>query len=82
MPGTRTRPPPPEGADVGYPLLVVEDDADVRDLLRRMLEPEGYTVVAAEDGRAALARLRDVSPSLMPEMDGFEFVAELRRHEG
>src|SRR6266581_1208305 len=52
-----------------------------------MLEPEGYTVVEAENGRAALERLRDVSPSavlldlMMPEMDGFEFVAEFRRHE-
>ena len=69
------------------PVLVVDDDADVRQLLRRMLEPEGYTVVEAENGRAALERLRDVSPSvvlldlMMPEMDGFEFVAEFRRHE-
>jgi hypothetical protein len=52
-----------------------------------MLEPEGYTVVEAENGRVALERLRGVSPSvilldlMMPEMDGFEFVAEFRRHE-
>jgi CheY-like chemotaxis protein/two-component sensor histidine kinase len=70
------------------PVLVVDDDAALRQLLRRMLEPEGYAVVEAENGRVALERLRDVSPSLilldlmMPEMDGFEFVAELRRHEG
>ena len=69
------------------PVLVVDDDAEVRRLLRRMLEPEGYTVVEAENGRAALGHLRDVSPSvilldlMMPEMDGFEFVAEFRRHE-
>jgi len=69
------------------PVLVVDDDVTVRQLLRRMLEPEGYVVVEAENGRAALARLRDVSPSvvlldlMMPEMDGFEFVAEFRRHE-
>jgi CheY-like chemotaxis protein len=69
------------------PVLVVDDDVEVRQLLRRMLEPEGYTVVEAENGRAALERLRDVSPSvvlldlMMPEMDGFEFVAEFRRHE-
>jgi CheY-like chemotaxis protein len=52
-----------------------------------MLEPEGFTVVEAANGRIALERLRDVSPSvvlldlMMPEMDGFEFVAEFRGHE-
>jgi len=70
------------------PVLVVDDDAEVRQLLRRMLESEGYAVVEAENGRVALERLRGESPSLilldlmMPEMDGFEFVAELRHHEG
>jgi GAF domain-containing protein/DNA-binding response OmpR family regulator/anti-sigma regulatory factor (Ser/Thr protein kinase) len=69
------------------PVLVVDDDAEVRQLLRRMLESEGFAVVEAENGRVALERLRGESPSLilldlmMPEMDGFEFVAELRRHE-
>jgi GAF domain-containing protein/CheY-like chemotaxis protein len=69
------------------PVLVVDDDAGVRQLLRRMLEPAGYTVVEAENGRVALQRVRDVVPSvvlldlMMPEMDGFEFVTEFRRHE-
>jgi GAF domain-containing protein/CheY-like chemotaxis protein/anti-sigma regulatory factor (Ser/Thr protein kinase) len=69
------------------PVLVVDDDATVRQLLRRMLESEGYAVVEAENGRGALATLREARPSvvlldlMMPEMDGFEFVAELRRHE-
>ena len=69
------------------PVLVVDDDEEVRQLCRRMLEPEGYTVVEAPNGRAALERLREMSPSvivldlMMPEMDGFEFVAEFRRHE-
>ncbi len=69
------------------PVLVVDDDAGLRQLLRRMLEPEGFTVVEAENGRVALERLDDVRPSvilldlMMPEMDGFEFVAEFRRHE-
>jgi len=69
------------------PVLVVDDDVVLRQLLRRMLEPEGFTVVEAENGRAALEQLRTVSPSvilldlMMPEMDGFEFVTEFRRHE-
>ncbi len=67
------------------PILVVDDDADVRLLLGRMLERAGYAVVEAEHGRAALARLAEVTPELilldlmMPEMDGFEFLDELRR---
>jgi CheY-like chemotaxis protein len=69
------------------PVLVVDDDVALRQLLRRMLEPEGFKVVEAENGRVALERLRELTPSvvvldlMMPEMDGFEFVAEFRRHE-
>jgi CheY-like chemotaxis protein/anti-sigma regulatory factor (Ser/Thr protein kinase) len=69
------------------PVLIVDDDVVLRQLLRRMLEPEGYTIVEAENGRAALERLLEITPSvilldlMMPEMDGFEFVTELRRHE-
>ncbi|HXA94504.1 MAG TPA: response regulator, partial [Candidatus Dormibacteraeota bacterium] len=69
------------------PVLVVDDDVTVRQLFRRILEPEGYAVVEAENGRQALERLSEMPPSvvlldlMMPEMDGFEFVAEFRRHE-
>ena len=66
------------------PVLVVDDDPDFRDLARRMLEREGYTVVEANNGRAALDRLRETVPGvvlldlMMPEMDGFDFVAAVR----
>ncbi len=69
------------------PVLVVDDDPGVRLLLRRMLEPAGYAVVEAADGRQALERLRAsvagviLLDLMMPEMDGFELVAEVRRHE-
>ncbi len=69
------------------PVLVVDDDADLRRRLCRLLEQDGYKVVEAEHGREALALLSDMAPGLilldlmMPEMDGFEFVTELRRHE-
>jgi len=69
------------------PVLVVDDDPAIRELLRRQLEGDGYRVVEAENGRVALERLRDGAPGLivldlmMPEMDGFEFMEELRRQE-
>ncbi|HEV8309219.1 MAG TPA: response regulator [Methylomirabilota bacterium] len=69
------------------PILVVDDDPDVRQLIRRTLEREGYTVAEAEHGRAALEYLQARAPGLilldlmMPEMDGFEFVAEVRKRD-
>ncbi|MCS6861422.1 MAG: response regulator [Abditibacteriales bacterium] len=67
------------------PVLVVEDDAPTRALLRRTLEKEGWTVLEAENGRVALERIKECRPSLilldlmMPEMDGFEFLQEMRQ---
>ncbi|GAB4470346.1 MAG: hypothetical protein OHK0037_29010 [Elainellaceae cyanobacterium] len=69
------------------PILVVEDDATNRDLLRQLLEKEHWQVIEAENGRVALEKLRVTQPELilldlmMPELDGFGFVAELQRHE-
>jgi GAF domain-containing protein/CheY-like chemotaxis protein len=66
------------------PILVIDDDPDFRDLARRTLEREGYTVVEAHNGRVGLARLGEVTPGvvlldlMMPEMDGFDFVATVR----
>jgi CheY-like chemotaxis protein len=68
-------------------ILVVEDDAPMREMLRRMLEKEGWVVDEAENGRVALQQLPMGNPALilldlmMPEMDGIEFVSELRKHE-
>ncbi len=67
-------------------ILVVEDDHTNREMLRRMLVKEGWSVVEAANGRIALDRVTESPPDLilldlmMPEMDGFEFVAELQRH--
>jgi CheY-like chemotaxis protein len=66
-------------------VLVVEDEADTRSWLRRILHDDGWTVVEAENGRAALDRLAEAAPDLvlldliMPGMDGFEFLDQLRR---
>jgi len=70
-----------------FEVLVVEDDDQNRGMLRRMLEKDGCTVTEAENGRVALERITDTQPALilldlmMPEMDGFQFVTELRKHE-
>jgi CheY-like chemotaxis protein len=66
-------------------VLVVEDEAQTRDLLRRSLAKENWQVVEAENGKVALAKLNGLVPALilldlmMPEMDGFEFMQELRK---
>jgi len=71
----------------GSQVLLVEDDAETREILRHTLEKTGCTVTEAENGRKALERVGDRPPTLilldlmMPEMDGFQFVAELRQHE-
>ncbi len=69
------------------PILIVEDDATTREMMRRMLEKEGWAVNEAENGRVGLERVASRRPELilldlmMPEMDGFAFVAELRKRE-
>jgi CheY-like chemotaxis protein len=69
------------------PLLVVEDDASLREMLRRRLEKEGWAVIEAENGRVALERMTERQPDLilldlmMPEMDGFQFLDEIRKHD-
>jgi signal transduction histidine kinase/DNA-binding response OmpR family regulator len=69
------------------PVLVVEDDPATRDVVRRALERDGWIVFEADNGKSALESLKHAAPDLivldlmMPEMDGFEFVAELRRTE-
>ena len=60
-------------------LLVVEDDESIRDMIEMVLDSEGYEVVAATNGAAALDLLRQERPDLilldmkMPVMDGWEF---------
>jgi PAS domain S-box-containing protein len=68
------------------PVLLVEDDNAVREIVRRALSQDGLKVVEASNGREALERLAESPPSLilldlmMPEMDGFGFIEELRKN--
>ena len=66
------------------PILVVDDDADVREAVRDTLQDEGYPVAEASDGTEALRYLRAHSPPPlilldwnMAPMNGGEFMAEL-----
>lgn len=72
-------------ASAAAPILVVEDDRDLREVLAESLQLEGFEVVEAVDGMDALERLRaGVRPALvvldlvMPRMDGRQFLAALR----
>jgi CheY-like chemotaxis protein len=71
----------------GGRLLLVEDDADARTIVRETLAGGGWTLDEAADGRAGLDQLRRHRPDailldlMMPEMDGFEFLDALRRSE-
>jgi CheY-like chemotaxis protein len=67
-------------------ILVVDDDAEFRAVLRQVLEAEGCVVSEAPDGRTALSILRStVLPHLilldlmMPVMNGWDFHAELQK---
>ncbi|PYT29729.1 MAG: histidine kinase [Acidobacteria bacterium] len=69
------------------PVLLVEDDKPLREILKRTLEKEGCTVVEADNGQMALERVVERRPGLvlldlmMPQMDGFQFVEELRKRQ-
>jgi PAS domain S-box-containing protein len=69
------------------PVLVVEDDVSVRETIRRALSQDGLKVVEADNGRQALEVMEELVPSLilldimMPELDGFGFMEELRNNE-
>jgi hypothetical protein len=70
-----------------HPILIVDDEPGVREMLRRIVEKGGWTAVEAENGQVALERMAEIEPGLilldllMPVMDGLEFLATLRASE-
>ncbi|MEW2330116.1 ATP-binding protein [Micromonospora chersina] len=82
-PGTPV--PAASGDAVGARILVVDDNADMRSYLMRILSDQGWHVRAVGDGRQALEAIRREAPDLvltdvmMPHVDGFELVRRLRR---
>ena len=68
------------------PVLLVEDDAEMRDDLAFLLQHRGFNVVTAANGREALDRMRAEGPPalllldlMMPVMDGWTLCAELKK---
>lgn len=65
-------------------ILVIEDDANIRDVLKLSLEFEGYKVVCAKNGKEGVELLASTDPGLilldlmMPVMNGWEFVDYLK----
>ena len=67
-----------------FQILIVEDDKELSQLFQKVLEKNGYQVKSASDGAQALDVLVKeyidliISDIMMPVMDGYELVSELR----
>src|SRR4051794_12663108 len=66
-------------------ILIVDDEPKLLDLVRTILEKDGFNVIEAHNGYEAVERVRNALPDLvlldvmMPEMDGFEALREIRK---
>jgi CheY-like chemotaxis protein len=69
----------------GRSILVIDDDAQVRNVVSEMLRLEGHAVDVAENGLRAMEKLGHhrfdlvITDLLMPEQEGFETISEIRR---
>lgn len=67
-----------------YKILVADDEAEIRELLKLYLENSGYEVIEAEDGSDAILKLHDNKPDMclldimMPGVDGYQVLKKLR----
>ncbi len=85
----RDRPDLLRGNGVALDVLVVDDEADIRELVTGVLEDEGYSARAAGDSDAALAALAERRPSLVlldvwlqgSRLDGLELLDEIKRRD-
>ena len=75
-----------EGVLRGLHVVVVEDDRAIRQMIKDVLEVEGYTVFTAADGREGIEQLKSLSPSpcmvvldlMMPGTNGWKFLDHQR----
>lgn len=71
---------------MGYKILVADDEAEIRDLLRLYLEKDGYEVLEAVDGIEALEKVKKEKPDLlildimMPGLDGYRVLRNIREN--
>jgi excisionase family DNA binding protein len=78
----------PGGKDSGPLVLVVDDDARVREFIRVNLETEGYNVREAESAESGLAAIVDQAPDLvlldvmMPNVNGWEMLQRMQERHG
>lgn len=75
----------PGNTPMTHTVLVVEDEEDLREMMRDALELNGYAVVTATDGKDALGKIDDIGhlclvilDLLMPELSGWDFFAAMR----
>lgn len=66
-------------------ILVVDDDKEIREIIRVLLTQEGYDVSEARNGREALEYMNDhidlyILDIMMPYMDGYELCEHIRKH--
>jgi len=78
-------PPTPYTAAVAATILIVDDEREIRELLRYNLEKQGYQVLTAQDGEEGLARIFATHPDLvlldllLPGRNGLEILREVRQ---
>jgi signal transduction histidine kinase/DNA-binding response OmpR family regulator len=81
-------PSAPRVASASSRVLVVDDNVDAADMLRRALETLGFAVEVAHDGPSALEQLQTFAPDIavldigLPVMDGYELARRLRGERG
>ena len=70
---------------MNHTVLIIEDEEDLREMMRDALELNGYAVVTAQDGQDALAKIGGIEhlclvilDLLMPVMNGWDFVEKMR----
>lgn len=75
-----------QGRGVAQTIMIIDDEAGVRELLSDALKLAGFETLSAPDAMAAQTMLRSQKPDLlivdinMPMMDGFEFIERIRSH--